>query len=445
MNKLNKKNINKILFLLLIFNILFISVSFADEISKTSISNEIDENNIKINSEAAILIDASSGQILFEYNARERLYPASTTKLLTAILTLENCKLDDIVTVNPKALNGIPRTYTTAALRANEQLTVEQLLHVLLIPSANDAANVLAFHISGSIEEFSKLMNKKATEIGCVDSNFLNPSGIHNDNHYSNAYDMALIGKYANNFETIKNIATITTYALPDTPDGKPRSFKTTNTLITPNHKYFYEYATGLKTGYTDKAKSCIVSKAKKDDIELICVVLGGNKTSDGQSERELDCHTLFDYGFSNFKYYDICTKQGFIDLNTIEVPQNLKNTNLTYSDDLKVLANKDTIDLTNPSVTWNDNLNLPIYKNTIVGTINYKINNSSYSINLIANEDILPISNKSMNNIFYILVFVFILLLMFFILSNKRRHKYHKKSKSSRDKEPKYFKHSFY
>ena len=223
------------------------------------------QSQLTVLSKAAILIDSYSGQVLYEYNSNEQLYPASTTKLMTAILTLENCQLSDTVIVNPKALTGIPRTYTTAALQPNETLTVEQLLHVLLIPSANDAANVLAFHIAGSIEDFAIMMNAKVKELGCQNTHFENPIGIHSDTHYSTAYDMALIGKYANTFTEIKEITCTTSYALPNLPDGKERKFKTTNTLITPKNKYYYEYATGMKTGYTDKAKSCIVAKAKKD------------------------------------------------------------------------------------------------------------------------------------------------------------------------------------
>lgn len=145
-------------------------------------------NELNLYSKSSILIDSTTGQILYEHNAYEKLYPASTTKLMTAILTLENCQLTDTVTVNPDALKCIPATYTTAALQPNEQLTVDQLLHVLLIPSANDAANVLAYHVAGSIENFAVMMNAKAKEIGCKNTHFVNPSGVHNDEHYSTAY-----------------------------------------------------------------------------------------------------------------------------------------------------------------------------------------------------------------------------------------------------------------
>lgn len=468
MIKYKDKKINKILyiFVLLVFthSILF-NFSYASQtntinqtnaqttqntfnesnaISKSSSSDQSTnslETNPTLLSKAAILIDSSTGQILYEYNSNDKLYPASTTKLMTAILTLENCQLSDTVTVDANALLGIPRSYTTAALQAGETLTIDQLLHVLLIPSANDAANVLAFHIAGSIEDFSIMMNAKAKELGCQNTNFVNPSGIHNDDHYSTAYDMALIGKYANTFEEIKEITCTTSYSLPNLPDGKERTFKTTNTLITPSNKYYYEYATGMKTGYTDKAKSCIVAKATKDDLELICVVLGGDKTEDNKSQRELDCHALFDYGFNNYSYEKICTKNESMDISNIDdIPEIYQDKDIKYSDDLLVLSDSSSNDF-EKNISWNTD-SLPIYKDQIVGTVTYNINNTNYQMNLLAGEDILPNNATRISPLLYILITIFVILILM-IIFRKRKNRFHKKRKSSR--EPKYFRHSFY
>lgn len=435
----------RLFYFLLIITIIFqisTKISHADTENNSNINNK--ENNLTLYSKSSILIDSTTGQILYENNAYEKTYPASTTKLMTAILTLENCNLTDSVTLNRDALSGIPRGYTTAALQANEVLTVEQLLNVLLIPSANDAANVLAYHIAGSIDNFSVMMNTKATEIGCKNTHFVNPSGIHNDEHYSTAYDMALIGKYANSFEEIKEIAQKTSYSLPNLPDGKERTFKTTNTLITPNNKYYYEYATGLKTGYTDKAKSCIVSKAKKEDMELICVVLGGDKTVDNKSERELDCHTLFNYGFDNYDYYTICNKNNFLDKSTFtNIPSDLQNADIAFSEDLTLLANTNNYANITSNVDWRTDLNLPIYKNTIVGSITYNIDGNSYTIDLLSSNDILPTNSESISNLLFILIGILLLLIIITIITKKRKNRFHRKSRSSRDE--KYFRHSFY
>lgn len=444
---MNRSRINFSKFLTIFLGIIFIlsihiKYSYANTDNKNNNTN--DTININLYSNEAILIDSTTGQILYEHNAYEKAYPASTTKLLTAILTLENCNLTDSVTVPKEALSGIPSSYTTAALRAGEILTVEQLLHVLLIPSANDAANVLACHIAGSIDDFAIMMNAKAKEIGCQNTHFVNPSGIHNDDHYSTAYDMALIGKYANTFDQIREIVTKTTYSLPNLPNGKERTFKTTNTLITPNNKYYYEYATGLKTGYTDKAKSCIVAKAKKDDMELICVVLGGDKTEDKKNERELDCHTLFDYGFNNFKYYKICEKNNLLDkTNLTNIPSDLQNAEIIFSEDLSVLANITNYQNITSKIEWKSDLQIPIYKNTIVGCITYNIDGKSYTVDLLSNTDILPDDSNSVLYIFYILLTILLIIIFITILKNKGKNKFHKRNKSSKDS--KYFRHSFY
>lgn len=424
---------------------IYTQYSYADTQNNLDTNNaNITYNDITLYSNSSILIDSTTGQILYEHNAYEKTYPASTTKLMTAILTLENCNLSDSVTINKDALNGIPKSYTTAALKAGESLTVEQLLHVLLIPSANDAANVLAYHIAGSIDNFAIMMNSKAKEIGCQNTHFVNPSGIHDDEHYSTAYDMALIGKYANTFEKIREIATQTSYSLPNLPDGKERVFKTTNTLITPKNKYYYEYATGLKTGYTDKAKSCIVAKAKKDDIELICVVLGGNKTEDLKSERELDCHTLFEYGFNNFKHSTICGKNNSLDKsNLTNVPSNLQNANIVFSEDLSILVNTNNTQNIVPNIVWKNDLQLPIYKNTVVGNITYNVDGKSYTVDLLSGTDILPNNSNTISYFFYILLAILLIIIIITIFTNKRKNRFHKKSRSS--KEPKYFRHSFY
>lgn len=232
-------------------------------------------------SSACLLMEEITGKILYSKNANSIMYPASTTKIMTAILTLENCNLSDTAVVSHNAVFSIPSGYSTASLVEGEVLTIEQLLNVLLIPSANDAAVVLAEHIAGSVEAFSDMMNSKAVELGCLNTHFVNPNGIHNENHYSTAYDLALIGKYAMQFPTFKEISSKTRYTLPITNaySKEDRIFNTTNDLIKPNYSssptnYYYKYATGGKTGYTDPAGQCIVATATKDNVSLIAVTL---------------------------------------------------------------------------------------------------------------------------------------------------------------------------
>ena len=198
--------------------------------------------------------------------------------------------------------------YTNANIQVGEELTINQLLHVLLIPSANEAGTIIAQHIAGSVESFASMMNTKAKEIGCLNTNFVNANGVHNSNHYSTAYDLALIGRYAMQNETFRKIVSTTIYTLPATNkyDKNDRVFGTTNTLLKKDtsdrvDNYYYEYTTGAKTGYTNPAKSCIVATAMKDGIEYIVVILGAETTENGLSARNLDCISLFKYAFENY------------------------------------------------------------------------------------------------------------------------------------------------
>ena len=166
-----------------------------------------DSNDVNISAESAVLIDSSSEKVLFSKDAERKMYPASTTKILTAILAIENCNLDDVVTVPYEAISQIPSGYSVAALQAGEQITVEQLLKVMMVHSANDAANVLAYHVSGSLEGFAGLMNQKVADLGLEHTHFTNPSGMQNENHYTTAHDLSLIMKYCMKNSTFRTLA----------------------------------------------------------------------------------------------------------------------------------------------------------------------------------------------------------------------------------------------
>ena len=286
-------------------------------------TSDYNPDNLTTNSDSVILMDAKTGNILYSKNAYEKKYPASTTKLMTAILTLENCKLTDVATVSHNSIFSVPVGYSHASLKEGEQLTIEQLLNVLLIPSANDAAFVLAEHIAGSVDAFSTMMNNKAKELGCLNTHFVNPNGIHNNDHYSTAYDLALIGQYAMKFDDIMRIAKISQYTLPKTNkyNKTDRIFNATNGLISKNDEYYYPSATGLKTGYTDKSGYCIVATAEKNGVELLEVILGSESISD----RYEDCIKLFDYGFENYSNQSLVSASEIIE--SVEVSGATKET----------------------------------------------------------------------------------------------------------------------
>ena len=388
-------------------------------------------------SSACLLMEEITGKILYSKNANSIMYPASTTKIMTAILTLENCNLSDTAVVSHNAVFSIPSGYSTASLVEGEVLTIEQLLNVLLIPSANDAAVVLAEHIAGSVEAFSDMMNSKAVELGCLNTHFVNPNGIHNENHYSTAYDLALIGKYAMQFPTFKEISSKTRYTLPITNaySKEDRIFNTTNDLIKPNYSssptnYYYKYATGGKTGYTDPAGQCIVATATKDNVSLIAVTLHGDFTEDNLSQRALDCKALFEYGFNNFSMVSISQK-GDVASN-MKVPNATKDSSsldLLYSDDIYAFVPNgfDTSSVT-PNIKLSSTF-APIAQDTILGTISYDIDGSNYSCNLLASHEVYK-NQFTKTAMELALLLIFLILLSKFLKRKKRRKNYRKKPK---------------
>ena len=425
MLKLSKKAISS---LLSIFLVLFL---FSNSILANN--DDININAVNTVSEGCILMETKYNKILYSKNADKKLYPASTTKLMTAILALENCKLTDVATVSHNAIFSIPLGYTHANLVEGEKLTIEQLLNVLLIPSANDAAIVLAEHISGSVDNFAKLMNEKAKEIGCKNTNFVNPNGIHDDNHYSTAYDLCLIGRYAMKFDEIMKIAKITQYTLPATNkyDKTDRIFNATNELIKNEslNENYYKYATGLKTGYTDLAGSCIVSTAKKDDMELIAVILNAPAID----LRYNDCKALFNYGFDNYKYTTLNSANNTV--RTIQIPnatKETKNLEVIVKDDINTLISSNIDQNTIlPIIEINSDLKAPILEGAVIGKITYTINEESYSSDLIAKNSVYPFNYTLL--LLQILIVFIVLYIIYRIIKNKNKpHKSSKKSKKS-------------
>ena len=311
-----KNKLKIVIILIMIISNIFISFSFQSLANIQIADNNQGETsqNLSIYSGAAILIDSKTGKVLYEKNSNEKKYPASTTKILTAIITIEKCNLSDTISASYNAIMSIPSGYSNAAIQENEVLTVEQLLNVFLIHSANEAGYILAEHISGTISNFADLMNQKAIELGCTNTHFTNPSGIQDENHYSTAHDMALIAQYCMKNETFRQIVSKTSYTLePTNKTSEERYFATTNDLIRTSSEYYYKYCIGIKTGYTSQAKNCLIAASKKDDLELITVILDATTTENGKSARNTDTINLFNYGFENYKYQEILSKNSVI------------------------------------------------------------------------------------------------------------------------------------
>lgn len=245
----------------------------------------------------AILMDAKTGLVLYEKNAHQKAYPASTTKVMTAILALEKGNLDEMVTVSFNAVNSISYDSSKAGLFEGEVFSMKDLVYSLLICSANDAANVIAEHIGGDIESFVDMMNTRAAELGAKNTHFVNTHGLHNADHYTTAYDLAVLAKHALSLPHFREIVAMRSYVLEPTDKYEEKRYlNSTNHLLNPQSPYYYADAIGIKTGYTDDAKSCLVSASETEDASYIAVVLGA-ENADGQSMSFVDSRTILTYG----------------------------------------------------------------------------------------------------------------------------------------------------
>ncbi len=256
-----------------------------------------------IGAQSAILIEAESGAVLYEKNIHEKLYPASITKLLTTYIAVQECDMDEMVTFSEKAVGSI-NWWEDANMGVNPgaSLSVQDVLYGILVGSANEAAYALAEHISGSVEEFAVLMNQTARELGCIDSNFVNPNGIHDENHYTTAHDMALIAKAFFSNELLARISGTTRFEVPVNETQRREGIVlTAKSQLHPGRTYSYESLVGSKTGFTDSARQTLVSCASKNGMKLICVIL-----KEEVPAQFTDTVSLFDYGFDNFEALNI-------------------------------------------------------------------------------------------------------------------------------------------
>jgi len=341
--------------------------------------------------DSAILIDARTGNVLFEKNANQKAYPASTTKILTAYIALsKNYQMNEEIIPSRNAVMSVPSGSSIAYFSENENLTLEQVLYGLLLPSGNDAANILAEHVSGDTSKFAELMNVTAEKLGATNSHFTNPSGLHNQDHYTTASDLAKIAQQAMKIDKFREIVSQSKFDMPATNvSKKSRPFFNTNKLLNSGGEYFYPYATGIKTGYTSQAGNCLVASAYKDGVELISVVLGGHIIPVNKSAVYLDTISLFNYGFENYHTQKLVAQNQFV---TNCIPKKSRNEilNLAAANSINILVeNKDTSTF-DKTITLNENITAPIKKGDVLGTLSFKKGDEVIGItNLIAQNDV--------------------------------------------------------
>lgn len=323
LNKILKKSLRGLALFLGLFTLIGAMPVYATEIEDRIIANQgmtVESNQWQnwpagpvVSAESAILMDADTGVILYSKNIHTKHYPASTTKILTTLIAAERCSMDEMVTFSYKATHDIDPGSNHIGLDAGEQLPMEDCLKAILIRSANEVSFGVAEHIAGdSWEHFAPIMNERAKELGCLNSNFVNPNGLPNEEHVTTVYDMAMIGRafFANDL-LCKMTLTKQLHLYPST--NQPDEIWENNQMaLIPGKEYAYEYLVGCKTGYTNVARSCLVSCAQKDGMKLICVVF-----KDEAPHQYEDTIALFEYGFNNFTKYNIADNETKYNINS--------------------------------------------------------------------------------------------------------------------------------
>ena len=389
--------------------------------------------NLNLSGESAILMDLDTGQILFEKNPHMKLHPASTTKIMTGILAIELGNMDDTVTIDNEIVQLTDGSHI--ALEPGEQLNFEDLLNALLIESANDSALAIAKHISGSIDGFVKLMNDKAKEIGALNTNFVNPNGLTDENHLTTAYDLSLMAKYAMGNPKFRQIVCNYTYQIPETnKKTEIRYLKSANKLLYSSQKINvdgkvvpikYEGINGIKTGYTVAAQNCLVASAQRGNQNLIAVVLKANGR-----EVYTDIHKLLNYGFNNYEKTNIAIKDQFID--------NIKVSGGTsplvagiIKDNLSVSIPKDSMDKIDKKVSINDNIEAPIEKGQTLGVVKYYLQGQllgqSDIVSTLDIEEVTPMNiiQKLFSKWYVLLIgFLIIIRIIAFLRSKQKRRR---------------------
>ncbi len=358
------------------------------------------EASLTLQSQAIVLIEQSTGKVLYEKNAHQKIFPASTVKILTTLIALENASPDDVITIGNEVLQ-VPLDASKAGHVPGDQIKLKDLVAALLLPSGNDSAFAIASYIikkttgteDVSSEEanakFAVLMNEKAKTLGANESNFINPHGYHDENNYTTAYDLAIITREALKNPIIKEIVGLSKYTFND--EGQTAfEWGNRNLLLDPKSTdYFYPYATGVKTGFTDEAGECLVASATKEGVDLIAVVM--NSPVDA---RWVDAKTLFDYGFENYVLHTFARSGDVVEKVAVEqsTRKGPAEIEAVAAKEAMNVINKADISKIEKTVTWNKNpFVAPIEAGQVVGKVVYSIEgNALAEVELTAQSAIL-------------------------------------------------------
>ena len=355
----------------------------------------------QIKAKAALLIDEESGTVLYAKNEHDELYPASLTKIMTALLTLEaidkgKLTLDQPITATASALEGLSADGSSAGIKVGETMTVENYMKCMLIVSANEACDVLAEAVSGSVPAFVEAMNARAKELGCKNTHFMNPNGLHDSQHYTSAWDLYLITKEALKYKEFLSICDMGVAEIPATNISETRRLHTTNYLLSNwrANGYLYSDAHGIKTGSTSEAGHCLVSSAKQGSRSLLSVVLGADRVvgADGVADVRSFSETrrLFKWGFANFSTQTVLTELDML----ADVPVTLSKIDSVAVHPVKevrlLLPNDIKAEDLERTLVIEENIKAPVTSGQELGTVQLSYRGKNYaSVPLVALNDV--------------------------------------------------------
>ncbi len=416
--------------------ILLFSFSYAyaePENNDTQVNIETEVKKLSAKSPHVILMDMKTGSVIYKKKANEKVYPAALTNIMTALLVLEKCNLEELVAASDTALANVSDGDSKMGIIKDERLSVRQLLYGMMLSSASDAANLLAEKAAGSIESFVEMMNERAKELGMKNTNFTNPSGEHDERHYTTAADMAILSRAAMQNETFAEIVKTKSYSIPAT-----EKCHTARKITNRNHfvsellrtDYYYKPSTGIKSGYSAEAKSCIAASAQKNSISLLALVFEA-ETVDNVAQSFQDCKDMFDYVFENYTSETVVGKGEIIAQTGLENARREKKIILKTEEKVSFIKLKDEeIAKIKFKDTLPKKVSAPVKENDVIGQREYFLDGKSIgTVNLLSekNYNLDPITflvNKMIAFVTSPWLFVAIGVVIFILVMAERRRR---------------------
>ena len=366
----------------------------------------------QLNGQAAVLVDLDSGRVLYGYNMDAERAPASLTKVMTVLLALEavdsgRVSLDEMIVAQDDCLEGLEDDSSTSGIAPGVVISMKDLLYCALLQSANEACNIIGRYIGGSISGFVDQMNRKAEQLGCQHTHFVNTNGLPAENHYSSAYDQYLIFAEAMKHPLFMEISNAASYSADCTavnngePIGNSNALINITSIYSNGGRYLYEGASGGKTGYTRAAGYCLISTAQRNGVRLLAVAMG----CDGQLNAQVDdfynfvdSRTLYDWGFNNFSYRTLLSANEVVERQDVELAEGDAMAMLRPQEELRALMPNEVTDddIRREVILYNDTLRAPIGAGTVLGEVRIYVGSSLYGTSRLVNSSAIELSRNA-------------------------------------------------